>query len=131
MVTKGEDEQGVEHVERSQPTRIELRVGEERLHENQQEENRCQSQDGPSHTADDGGDKHQDRYEVEDDEAPQPVRLDAFAAEDTKAGEEELDRNSEDKEPGKPDEQLARRIHTRPPQIDRSCTPEGSTVSPG
>jgi hypothetical protein len=36
MVTKGEDEQGIEHVQRSQPTRIKLRVGEERLHEDEQ-----------------------------------------------------------------------------------------------
>jgi hypothetical protein len=28
MVTEGEDEQSVEHVKRSQPTRIKLRVGE-------------------------------------------------------------------------------------------------------
>jgi hypothetical protein len=120
MVTEREDEQGVEHVERSEPTRIELRVGEERLHEDEEEENHCQSQDCASHTADDRGDEHQDRYEVENDEAPQPVGLHAFAAEDTKAGEEELDRNSEDEEPGKPDERLARHIHAHPPQIDRS-----------
>ena len=57
---------------------------------------------------------------MEDDEAPPPMRLYAFAAQDTKAGEEKLDRNSENEQPGKPDEQLARHIHTRPPQIDRS-----------
>jgi len=45
---------------------------------------------------------------MEGEEAPQPVRLQAFAAEDTKAGEEKLDRHSEDKEPGKPGELLGR-----------------------
>ena len=82
-------------------------------------EGHCQDDDSSPHAAHDRGDEHQDRYEVEDEEAPQPVRLDAFAAEDTKAGEEKLDRNSEDKQPGKPAEQPARHIHTRPPQLDR------------
>jgi hypothetical protein len=46
MVTKGEDEQSVGHVQRSQPTRIKLSVGEERLHEDEQEESHRQSEDG-------------------------------------------------------------------------------------
>jgi hypothetical protein len=98
-------------VQRSQPARIKLRIGEERLHKHEQEENHRQSEDAPPHAADDRGDEHQDRYEVQDDEAPLPVRLYALAAEDTKAGEEELDRNGENKQPSKPDEKLARYIH--------------------
>jgi hypothetical protein len=108
---KGEDEQSVEHVQRSQPLRMKLRVGEERLHKHEQEQNHGQCEDVPPHSADDRGNEHQDRYEVEDDEAPLPVRLHAFAAEDTKACEEELDRNSKDKQPSKPDEELARYFH--------------------
>ena len=111
MVTKGEDKQRVEDVQRSQPPRIELRIGEERLHKHEQEENHRQSEDIPPHSADDRGDEHQDRYEVQDDEAPLPVGIEAFAAEDTKASEEELDRNSENKQPSQPDEELARYIH--------------------
>jgi hypothetical protein len=111
MITKGEDEQSVEHVQRSQPLRMKLRVGEERLHKHEQEQNHGQGEDIPPHSADDRGNEHQDRYEVEDDEAPLPVRLHAFAAEDTKASEEELDRNSKDKQPSKPDEELARYFH--------------------
>ena len=61
MVTKGEYEQSVEHMKRPQPTRIELRVGEERLHEDEQEEKHCQDDDGPPHAANDRGDEHQDR----------------------------------------------------------------------
>jgi hypothetical protein len=107
MVAKGEDEQGVEHVQRSQPTRIKLGVGEERLHEDEQEEKRRQSEDGPSHSANERGDEHQDRDEVEDEEAPRPVQLHAFAAQDAKAGEEELDRNGENEQPSKSHEDLA------------------------
>jgi hypothetical protein len=55
--------------------------------------------------------KHQDRYQMEDDEAPLPVRLQAFAAQYAEAREEELDRNGENEQPGEPDEDLARRIH--------------------
>ena len=60
---------------------------------------------------------------MEDDEAPLPVRLHALAAQDTKAGEEELDRHSENKQPGKPDENLARYIALalrRPNDLDSS-----------
>jgi hypothetical protein len=111
MVTQGEDEQSVEHVQRSQPTRIKLSVGEERLHEDEQEESHRQSEDCSSHSANDCGDEHQDRDEMEDEEAPRPVQLHAFAAQDAKAGEEELDRNGENEQPGKPDERLSRYIH--------------------
>jgi hypothetical protein len=38
MVAKGKDEQGVEYVERPQPTRVELGVGEEGLQKHKQEE---------------------------------------------------------------------------------------------
>jgi len=37
-----------------------------------------------------------------------------LSAQDTKAGEEKLDRNSENKQPGKPDEDLARYIPSAP-----------------
>jgi hypothetical protein len=130
MVTKGEDEKSVEHMQRPQPLRMKLRVGEERLHEDEQEENHCQDDDGSPYAADDRGDEHQDRYEVEDEEAPQPVRLHAFAAKDTKAGEEKLNSNSEDKQPGKAGENLARHIHMRPPQIDRRLNSCGRLLSP-
>ena len=41
---------------------------------------------------------------MEDEEAPQTVRLYAFAAQDAEAREEELDRNGENEQPGKYDE---------------------------
>jgi len=80
MVAEGEDEQSVEDVERPKPTRVELRVGEERLQKHEQEQRRRQAENCAPHAADDRRDEHQDRYEVEDDEAPLPVRLQAFAA---------------------------------------------------
>ena len=67
--------------------------------------------DGPSHAADDRGDEHQDRYQVQYEEAPQTVRLYAFAAQDPEAREEELDRNGENEQPGKYDERPSRYIH--------------------
>ena len=45
---------------------------------------------------------------MEDDEAPLPVCLQAFAAQHAEACEEELDRNGENEQPGEPDEGLAR-----------------------
>ena len=112
-VAKGEDEQSVEHVQRPQPTRIKLRVYEERLQKHEQEECQRQADDGPAHAANDRGEEHQDRYEVEDDEPPLPVRFQAFAAQDAKAGQEKLDCNGENKQPGEPDEDLARHTQLR------------------
>jgi hypothetical protein len=65
--------------------------------------------------------QHEDRYEVEDDEPPLPVRLHGFAAEDTEAGEEELHRDSEHKQPSKPEVELARYIHRAPDRSAGRC----------
>jgi hypothetical protein len=119
VVTQSEDEQSIEHVERPEPTRVELRVGEQRLQEDEQDEPHREGDDGSPHTTDDRGDEHQDRYEVQDEEAPHPVRLHALSSQDPEAGEEELDRNGEDEQPGKPDEELAPYVHRMgPPQIE-------------
>ena len=106
-------------MQRPKPTRVQLRVGEDRLHEHEQEEHHCQGKDGPSHAADDRGDEHQDRYQVQYEEAPQTVRLYAFAAQDPEAREEELDRNGENEQPGKYDERPSRYIH--PISLRKSC----------
>jgi hypothetical protein len=111
IVTKGEDEQSVEHVERPKPTRVKLRIGEDRLDEHEQEEQHCQADDRPPHAPDDRGYEHQDRDDMEDEEAPRSMRFHTFAAQDTKACEKKLDRNGENKQPSKPDERLSPYIH--------------------
>jgi hypothetical protein len=63
--------------------------------------------DSSAHAPDDRSDEHQDRYEVEDEEAPLPMRLHALASQDSEASEQELDRNSENEQPSEPDEELA------------------------
>lgn len=85
----------------------------------------------PAHATDDRDDEHQYRYEVEDEEAPLPVRLRAFAAQDAKAGEEKLDRNRKNEQPGKPDEELARDIQMYVLQIERTLDSSDSSVSLG
>ena len=108
MVTNCEDEQGVEHVERPEPTRVEPLVREDRLQEDQQEDHHRKADDRPAHLCDDRGDQHQDRYEMQNEEAPLSVGLEAFATENAQAGEEELNRDGDNEQPGEPGEDLAR-----------------------
>jgi hypothetical protein len=65
-------------VERPKPSRVNLRIREQRLQKHEDKEHRCQTDDGPAHAPDDRCDEHQHR----------------------KAGEEKLDRN-ENKQPRK------------------------------
>jgi hypothetical protein len=115
ILTKREDEQRVEHVERSKPIGVDLRICEQRLQKHEKKERHGKADYGPPNAADDRGGEHQDRNQVKDDEAPLPVRLQAFAAQDAKAGQEKLDNNCENEHPRKSDEDPARHMHRSSP----------------
>jgi len=74
---------------------VKFSVSEERLKEHEQEESYRQSDEVPTHATNDRGNQHQDRDQMEDDEAPLPVRLDALPAQYAETGEQKLDRHCE------------------------------------